>query len=128
MKCLVQSLLYLAFVGALTACSRAHPPEIQYKPDRLVVTNRYRAAVSITVTGAEAARIADAVGSSTEDHDAYPDVKDCQIQFYYGTNLVRVIYVQDRLFQLGATQYSDPSGVLAAFYAKWQTNSFRRGE
>jgi len=93
--------------------------------DRLVVTNRFRDAVSITLAGAEAVRIADAVASATVDAASYDDIKDCQIQFYHGTNFLRVIYVQDRVFLLGATQYSDSSGVLAALYAKWQNDSFK---
>ena len=96
-----------------------------YAADRLVATNRFRDAVSITLAGAEAARISAAVASATEDVTPYADIKDCQIQFYHGTNFLRVVYVQDRVFLLGATQYSDSSGVLAAFYAKWQTDSFR---
>ncbi len=96
-----------------------------HAPDRLVVTNRFREAVSITLAAAETARLADAVARATEDPTPYPDIKDCQVQFYLGTNLLRVIYLQDRVFLLGATQYSDSSGVLAAFYAKWQTDSFK---
>jgi hypothetical protein len=72
------------------------------------VTNRYKDAVSITVTGAEVDRIAGAVASSTKDETPYADIKDCQIQFYLGTNLLREIYVQDRVFSLGSTEYSDP--------------------
>jgi hypothetical protein len=118
-----QSFLSFAFLGALVACSHLHPPTMAHAADRLVVTNRCREAQSITLAGPEAARIAVAVASATEDSTPYPDIKDCQIQFYDGSNLLRVIYVQDRVFLLGATQYSDSSGVLAAFYAKWQTDS-----
>jgi len=122
---LVQNLLGLALLGVLVACSRSHPPTMAHSADRLIATNRFRDAVSITLAGAEVARISDAVASAKEDVTPYADIKDCQIQFYHGTNLLRVIYVQDRVFLLGATQYSDSSGVLAAFYAKWQTDSFR---
>ena len=121
----VQSLFSIALLGVLAACSRSHPPTTPHAADRLTATNRYRESVSITLAGPDAVRIAKAVASSTEDPTPYADVKDCEIQFYTGTNLCRVIYVQDRVFLLGATQYSDSSGVLAAFYAKWQTDSFR---
>ena len=119
-----KSLLGFGLLGVLVACSRSHPPTIARAADRLVVTNRFREAKSITLAGPEADRIADAVASATEDPTPYPDIKDCQIQFYDGSNLLRVIYVQERIFSLGATQYSDSSGVLAAFYAKWQTDSY----
>jgi hypothetical protein len=121
----VQSLLSIALLGGLTACSRSHPPTVPHAADRLIATNRYRESVNITLAGADAVRIAEAVASSTEDPTPYADIKDCEIRFYSGTNLFRVIYVQDRVFSLGATQYSDSSGVVAAFYAKWQTNSFK---
>lgn len=116
--------LIFALMGVLVACSRSHPPAISPAVDRLVATNRFREMVSITLTGSEAARIADAVSSATKDPTPYPDIKDCQIQFYHGTNLLRVIYLQHRVFLLGDIQYDDSSGVLARFYAKWQINSF----
>jgi hypothetical protein len=94
-KRVVRTLLSVALLGALSGCSRSHPPSIAQEPDRLVVTNRYGSALSVTVTGAEVARIANAVASLTEDQTAYPDIKDCQIQFYRGSDLLRLIYVQD---------------------------------
>ena len=49
---------------------------------------------------------------------------DCQIQFYGGSNLLSTVYVQGRIFVLAETQYNDSSGVLAAFYAKRQRESY----
>lgn len=124
MRSFVKLSIILLLLAVLYGCSRAHPPGTFTQVDRLVATNRFRASIGVTITGPEAKRVASAVASSTPDDTPYLSIMDCQIQFYGGTNLQSTVYVQGRIFVLGETQYSDLSGVLKAFYAKWQRESY----
>jgi hypothetical protein len=115
---------------ALCACSKpAHPPtEFSQRlatADRVVVTNQLSVFVS-AVTPREVTRLATAVASAKQDRLPAGAMFDWDVQFYSGTNFLGVIHLQDRVFMLEDTQYSDNSGVLKTFYERLVKESQRR--
>jgi hypothetical protein len=85
--------------------------------DHIVVTNHSRA-FGTDVLGAEVGSLAKAVASAKQDRFPASAMFDWDIEFYTGTNFLTVIHLQDRVFMLGDTQYSDDTGVLKTFWQK----------
>ena len=114
-----RGLLLLAMCGS---SKPSHPPRelsrLFATADRAVVTNLYWQ-FGFTVTGEEVGRLANAIVGSKEDRLPAAAAFDCGIEFYSGTNFLGVIQLQEYVFVLEDTQYSDNSGVLKTFYKKW---------
>lgn len=112
-------------VFALCGCSRpAHPPANIATADRVVVTNRF-SAFGLTVTGADASRLATAVAAAAQDRLPATAIFDWELEFYAGTNFLTLIHLQDRAFMLSNNQYSDDTGVLKTFWQKLVSESRR---
>jgi hypothetical protein len=83
--------------------------------DRLVATN-HGTGVALSLSGAEAKKVAQAVSSAKRDRNHYAAMFHWEIRFYSRSNLAATIRLQDRVFRSNGAQYSDETGVLKDFY------------
>lgn len=83
--------------------------------DHIVATNHGTSAV-LSLSGKEFEKFAQAVVSAKRYRKYYGDIFDWEVRFYAGTNFITAVQLQDRVFRIDGTQYSDETGVLQAFY------------
>ena len=114
-----RAIFWSMMVFALCGCSKpSHPPAVISTADRVVVvTNRYHT-LELTVSRDEAGGLSRAVAQSKQDRLPASAIFDRDLEFCAGTNILAVIHLQGQVFMLGDTEYSDDTGVLAAFYRK----------
>jgi hypothetical protein len=117
-------------LAVVLGCSKPSQPPAEFarqvsQADHIVATNPYVKRV-VTIRGEEFSRVAKAVVTARHDKNGYKAVFDCVVQFCAETNVLTVIYLQDRTFWAGRTQYSDDTGVLKAFYVRLENDAAYR--
>ena len=118
----------------LLGCSDTTRPPTQYlqqlsAADHLVATNRYYG-VGATLTRADADALATAIASARKNTLGAPmawtdNPRSWDLKFHGVTNGVLVIPTCYGLFRLGGVEYRDGSGVLDAFWKRWESETRR---